>query len=239
MLSDADGDRKRLVTPLPWFSIKSKAAGKKLFINICTQESIPEPLVIPDNELEKLCIAASSDPGRLGEYTLPIILCHPRVDIDKAEKECLVIDALVHPTVRHSAERIASFRNVMIAIVLDTIESQQDWQISREITLPKLRYKGVLNPREIEVNSTSSPTFRQTYSHDVYSVEIDVPQLTKQEYAEAHVDVDLGNIYFRCGSLYDLSLAVSTPDDRRIDIGQTRARWFVKQQKLVIQAPLL
>ena len=79
-----DADRKRVVTPSAWFTIKTKATSKKLFINVCTHESIAEPPPLSDDELETL----SNDNPQLGNYFVPIILCQPRVDSDQAGKEC-------------------------------------------------------------------------------------------------------------------------------------------------------
>jgi len=108
----------------PWFCVKSTLLGdtrpdypgsqKKVFLNVCTQLSVPKPPEVPASVLhDRLESPSESDP-----YLIPIVLAEPREDVDKgasnpslafikfhfsfagktqAGKPCLVIDCIINP----------------------------------------------------------------------------------------------------------------------------------------------
>ena len=77
-------------TAAPWFCVKSTLLGhtsphsapesqKKIFLNICTQTTVPKARQLADNVLhDRLESPSESDP-----YLIPIVLAEPREDVDK------------------------------------------------------------------------------------------------------------------------------------------------------------
>ena len=74
----------------PWFCVKSTLLGdvrpdsapdsqKKVFLNVCTQPSVPKPPEIPDGVFHDHL----ESPSESDRYLIPIVLTEPKEDVDK------------------------------------------------------------------------------------------------------------------------------------------------------------
>jgi len=164
-----------LLKPSPWFTIKTHIPDPltKVFLNICTEPSIPPPPQLSDEELGR--ISRTEDVSGLENYYIPVILGDVRQDTDKSGKPCHVADCVVHPLVRTAAERIPEYRTLLIAIVLDQADANYRWNLSREISIPNMKSKG--KPKEWTANlpipqAQTSPALTEMVEVPVYKQDI-------------------------------------------------------------------
>jgi hypothetical protein len=84
-------------TITPWFCVKSALLGhvrpapesqKKVFLNVCTQSSVPKPPEIPDSGFHDRL----ESPSESDRYLIPTVLAEPREDVDKCASKS------IHPT---------------------------------------------------------------------------------------------------------------------------------------------
>ncbi|KAG8827386.1 hypothetical protein FRC19_003535 [Serendipita sp. 401] len=235
-----------LVTPTAWFTVKTSDVERqsKVFLNICTDDCIPEPPKRTDDTLNAVSTAAA-ETGEIGDYYLPIILSNLRDDQDKSGKQCQVVDCILNPIVRRLAERMTKYRNMILEIVLDTADSQFSWNLSREIVFPNnMRSKGKLMPRQVTIPTSSSPIlitpeFQEITEGGYYRMEIDVPKLDKNSYQRTMLDVEEMRVLLKSDSLYELDVIIDVKNGKGIAIDEASAKWHKNMGKIIIRAPLL
>ena len=80
------------MTSTPWFCVKSTLLGdarpdsapapgsqKKVFLNVCTQPSVPKaPEILDDGFDDRLDSPSESD-----RYLIPVVVTEPKEDVDK------------------------------------------------------------------------------------------------------------------------------------------------------------
>ncbi|KAL2610125.1 hypothetical protein R1flu_028698 [Riccia fluitans] len=123
---------KDLLIPTAAFCAKTKneKTGAKVFINICHSEKIAKP-------------KGTESKDRTGTaWEIPYSLGPAQSDTDKQGAACEVHDFVVSTETHNMARMERRFKNFLVETAIDAIETQRRVQLSREFSLPKLKYKG-------------------------------------------------------------------------------------------------
>lgn len=101
--------------------------NEKCFVNICQSDAIPAPEDISVEQLTE--ILASETPST---YKVPMSITELRLTPDKAGKEAMVCDVAIHPTFFRKIEAMNVFRDFLITIVFEALDTKYNMQINRE-----------------------------------------------------------------------------------------------------------
>lgn len=96
-------------------------------MNICQSDAIPVPEDISVEQLTE--ILASETPST---YKIPMSITELRLTPDKAGKEAMVCDVAIHPSFFRKIEALNVFRDFLITIVFEALDTKYNMQISRE-----------------------------------------------------------------------------------------------------------
>ncbi len=143
-----------MITPTPGFVLKTKvmnkriSEGRKVFINVCYHDQIelPAPKKKLDengNEIEGLNVPLSMSPIRYCE--------------DKTNVPCVVVDAIMNPSVQREMENdtSGSYRNFVCTLLIQFFEQKfgndhggdSIVPLDRKYKLPRLRYFGYIDSK--------------------------------------------------------------------------------------------
>lgn len=102
------------VNPEPGYVIKTSVNGdRKCFLNISKSDILSRPSSQPLYEQGHHSL----------EWYIPYLLTPPRVDLDKNNVRCMVIDVVFHPDTIYLASKNAHFRDVVNDTAMDGVES--------------------------------------------------------------------------------------------------------------------
>ena len=146
-------DTAVMVTPNAGFVIKSYVEdGKKVFINVCYADEIegptlydaPAPLETEGEESNERGIVPHNETDAPPPFRIPLSLSEMREDEDASGNKSSVWDACVGTDTLKRALDDASFRDFLVELCLQWVESKSSLLLSRDVKLPKLRAKGTL-----------------------------------------------------------------------------------------------
>lgn len=111
------------------FCVKAhkQSNNEKCFVNICQSDAIPAPEDISVEQLTE--ILASETPST---YKLPMSITGLRVTTDKKGNEALVCDVAIHSAFFRKIEAMNIFRDFLITIVFEALDTKYNVQIDRE-----------------------------------------------------------------------------------------------------------
>lgn len=104
-----------------------QSSNEKCFVNVCQSDAIPAPEDITVEQLTE--ILASEMPST---YKIPMSITELRLTSDKAGKEALVCDVAVYPAFFRKIEAVNIFRDFLITIVFEALDTKYNMQINRE-----------------------------------------------------------------------------------------------------------
>lgn len=104
-----------------------QTSNEKCFVNICQSDAIPAPEDISIEQLTE--ILASETPST---YKVPMSITELRLTPDKAGKEAVVCDVAIHPAFFRKIEAMNVFRDFLITIVFEALDTKYNMQINRE-----------------------------------------------------------------------------------------------------------
>ena len=107
-------------------SVKESQLLKKIFINICHHHMVPPPPLLTDEEVAKAI--QSSDNST---FRIPLSLSVLKTDKDKTGKECLVVDACMHPRAFDKASEDDEFKMFLVELCLQWVENRYQLELSR------------------------------------------------------------------------------------------------------------
>lgn len=121
--------------------LKTRSAGGKIFINVCSSQLIDKPS----------CEAARNRDGIPGQnWRLPFSLTPGRTDRDAGGNSCVIYDVVFHPDALYMAAKNARFMKLIHRTALDGIEDSFRIKLDKDkIKQLKMRYKGVAHPAVI------------------------------------------------------------------------------------------
>lgn len=137
------------INPEPGYVIKTSVDGtKKAFINVCKSDKIQKPTS-----------TRGSQSGAKGvNWSLPYSQVHPRDDLDKSGKRCLVYDVVFHPETHDLANKSKQFRSMLNETAIDAVENSFGVKLDRKnVKFPKLKYKGAVSNSILRKKSENPP----------------------------------------------------------------------------------
>lgn len=131
------------ITPIAGFAIKTKKLKDELkfFINVCYHETIDKP-----GQKKKL----DNEGNEVEGLNLPLSVGPIRTSLDRAGNVCLVVDAVVHPSVKADIidDRSGSHRDFICLLLIQCVEqkySEKNGPLDRKYKLPCLNYFGYVD----------------------------------------------------------------------------------------------
>ena len=148
MLENERGMDVEFVHPTPGFVVKTTVNGTtKVFINFCTNDKIGKPSSVRE--------------ARGLNWSIPHSFAPPKEDTDKSKNICQVLDFVVHPDTYRMAETNERFKQMLYDIAFDGMDRQFDMKVDRKnISLPKMAYKGMAQPTIIRNKKADGPKER-------------------------------------------------------------------------------
>ena len=136
------GNSVQFLNPKPGYVMKTKdvATGRKVFVNICSDEKIGAPVS-----------EASREAGTAGlAWSIPYSQSQPREDVDRGGERCGVYDVIFHPDTLYLAGRDPRMRNLVQTTALDALERAFNTQCERTgLKFPRMKFKGKFRPTVI------------------------------------------------------------------------------------------
>uniref|UniRef100_A0A1I8HL16 Protein kintoun n=1 Tax=Macrostomum lignano TaxID=282301 RepID=A0A1I8HL16_9PLAT len=153
-LEEERGMDVEFIHPTPGHVLKLKdASGKKVFINICTNDKI-----------QVATMQRTEQNGKVGgNWSIPHSFAPPREDTDKSKQTCLVIDTVFHPDTYLMASRNAQFKKMIEDTAVQGAERNFQIKFANggSAKRPKMTFKAQLeteppNPFVQHYNNTQS-----------------------------------------------------------------------------------
>ncbi|XP_074662301.1 PIH1 domain-containing protein 1-like [Tubulanus polymorphus] len=135
------------VTPKPAFCVKSvnKGNNEKIFINVCTEESLPKAKDISEEELIE--VLQSLDPS---SYRVPMSLGEPHAETDLKGMGCTAYDVVVNPNFLQKVNGSHTFMGFFMTVVLEGLEYKYNIEIDREWKILKnKKFHGKIQPQNV------------------------------------------------------------------------------------------
>lgn len=104
--------------------------NEKCFINICISDGIPAPEDISPEQLTE--ILGSETPSN---YKIPMSITELRLTPDKSGNEAIVCDVAIHPQLFGKVEALVIFRDFLITIIFEALDTKYGIQINRDTWL--------------------------------------------------------------------------------------------------------
>lgn len=104
--------------------------NEKCFINICQSNGIPAPEDITPDQLTE--ILSSETPSN---YKIPMSITELRTILDKSGKDAVVCDVAIHPSFFRKIEAVIIFRDFLITIIFEALDTKYNMQINRDTWL--------------------------------------------------------------------------------------------------------
>lgn len=137
--------------PIPGFVVKTRTAqGEKCFINLCSDEQVPQPDTLDASEIV-LRIQQNVD------WIVPIVVSPERTDRDKAGNPSRVWDCCMNPQVLNIGVVESGIKLLTIETCLELVEDAAGVQLDRQYSIPKMKSKGQLSNTEVSDESFAKP----------------------------------------------------------------------------------
>ncbi|XP_028172080.1 PIH1 domain-containing protein 1-like [Ostrinia furnacalis] len=126
LLATVDPLPYKTVKPTPGYCVKtfSKPDNKKVFVNICTADSIPSPRDISNDELMR--ILNSEDPS---SYRVPMSIGEGRTEQDKSGAPATVYDIAINPEFYKKTEKDELWRTFFLTIVFEGLQDKYQFEL--------------------------------------------------------------------------------------------------------------
>ncbi|KAF8553622.1 hypothetical protein OG21DRAFT_1509953, partial [Imleria badia] len=167
------------LNPVPGFCVKSRATndtliclsdsapdkphnvhvekGLKVFVNIAWDPNVPPPPPASDDAIHRAMQGLDIDESNPEAWFIPIVLSDARQDSDKAGQPAIVFDCVVNPCIKSHCLKDPDFKNFIIELALQRIETQTTLVLSRQISTPNIASKGKPQSRRALVSATLYP----------------------------------------------------------------------------------
>ncbi|GAB1606907.1 PIH1 domain-containing protein 1-like [Argonauta hians] len=135
------------VTPRPGLCIKVKDEdNKKVFINLCQADNVPQPEEITDEKLMELLQSEVQT-----SYRVPMSLGEAHAELDKSGEACTVYDVVINPKFFEKLQKNELFRVFMVSISLEGLEEKYKLKLKRDswVILKNKKFMGSIQPQNI------------------------------------------------------------------------------------------
>lgn len=135
-------------------------SNEKCFINICQSNGIPAPEDITPEQLTE--ILSSETPSN---YKIPMSITELRTILDKSGKDAVVCDVAIHPSFFRKIEAVIIFRNFLITIIFEALDTKYNMQINRDTWLILKNRKSMGELVKHRIQSRDVKTVYESYQN--------------------------------------------------------------------------
>jgi hypothetical protein len=149
---DGSGVKERHISvqifPTPGFVVKSLSSSlqRKIFINVCSNDTICQP---------QMKVRLDDEGNEVEGLNVPIAVGPTRICRDHAGATSIAVDCVVHPSVIHKVELDSKgdYRDFICQLVIRCVEQKfpDVASIDTKYKLPRLKYQGYIDSRTREV----------------------------------------------------------------------------------------
>ncbi|KAK7072517.1 PIH1 domain-containing protein 1 [Halocaridina rubra] len=134
----------------------------KIFINVCTSDTIPTPEDITDKEL--ITILESEEPS---DFRIPMSIGQPHSEVDKSGEACVAYDVIISPQFFDKMSNSPLFRNFFMVATLEGIEEKYSNSLDKNVE----HQRGILSYEDSLFQiSTLKTCIKRFHSHGGTSV---------------------------------------------------------------------
>lgn len=156
--------------------------NEKVFINICQSHGIPAPEDISVEQLTE--ILASETPST---YKIPMSITQLRITKDKASKDAIVCDVAIHPDFFRTIELNNIFRDFLITIVFEALDTKYNLQINRDTWIILKNRKCIGNLEKHRVQNRDAVKVYESYQNPTKEHKSKIKELSgDNEKSEEH-----------------------------------------------------
>lgn len=101
--------------------------NEKCFVNICKSDAIPPP---EDITIDQLTVILTSETP--STYKIPMSITELRLTPDKSGNDAIICDVAIHPEFFKKVETLVIFRDFLITIIFEALDSKYNMQINRD-----------------------------------------------------------------------------------------------------------
>jgi len=142
------------IIPTPGFVVKSLSSSlqRKIFINVCSNDTICQP---------QMKVRLDNEGNEVEGLNVPIAVGPTRICRDHAGATSVAVDCVVHPSVIHKVELDSKgdYRDFICQLVIRCVEQKcpDVASIDTKYKLPRLKYQGYIDSRTGEVVPQNHP----------------------------------------------------------------------------------
>jgi len=175
------------VAPKPGFCLKTwKKDNTKVFVNVCTSDSILKPKDLSEKEVRE--IVESADPTR---FRVPMGIGEAHKEKDKGGQEADTYDIVIHSSFYTKVQTIDFFKEFFLQLLFDGLESKYDLELTREYRILKNRkVMGTLQTQN--VRNKSKPVIMEM---DKYMYEMEKEAIDTQRSKAVITEVSTSSNY--------------------------------------------
>ncbi|KAJ1501246.1 PIH1 domain-containing protein 1 [Coelomomyces lativittatus] len=211
----------------------------KVFVNLCHSPYVPAPPLASDEEIRRSIEGANK--GNEG-WKVPMSLIGPKDDMDKVGRPCIVFDACVHSDVLTKTGKDPDFKLFILELAMEWIEEKHSMSLSRDFSLPKMKFKGVLSAHKIyrpkrpamQTVPKTQPRYFLERGDSLYILQVQLPLLSNAQLLL--IDIEKDQVILDHPS-YTLNLPLPLPIS--INHPEIDACFDRRKKKLTLHLPLL
>ncbi|XP_060882660.1 PIH1 domain-containing protein 1 [Labrus mixtus] len=164
----------KVIRPLPGICVKtlSESDKKKIFVNICQSQSVPQPPELSREELVELL--QSEDPSG---FRVPMSLGEPHTEIDNNSQGCTAYDVVINQEFFQKCQEDPLFQQFVILVSLEGLENKYNLELSRDWKVLKNR-KFLGSVSEQNIRTKSRPVIQELEPQDGFTPTARRPEFT-------------------------------------------------------------
>ncbi|XP_020507687.1 PIH1 domain-containing protein 1 [Labrus bergylta] len=164
----------KVIRPLPGICVKtlSESDKKKIFVNICQSQSVPQPPELSREELVELL--QSEDPSG---FRVPMSLGEPHTEIDNNSQGCTAYDVVINQEFFQKCQEDPLFQQFVILVSVEGLENKYNLELSRDWKVLKNR-KFLGSVSEQNIRMKSRPVIQELEPQDGFTPTARRPEFT-------------------------------------------------------------
>ena len=139
------------VKPTPGRCIKTKnvKTKEKVFLNICTSSTVPNPASISEEELLKM-LNSLDDPDQIVDYRIPMSVGAAHAELDNRGNGCTAYDIIISPNFLHTITNSKIFLGFFMSVVFEAVQTKYEVELERNwIMLKGKKFLGKLDEQNV------------------------------------------------------------------------------------------
>ncbi|KAL3315408.1 PIH1 domain-containing protein 1 [Cichlidogyrus casuarinus] len=159
------------ITPKPGFCVKLKAtSNEKVFVNVCSDEKVPKPRNVTEQELTKILEDVDNAPL----YKIPMSVSEAHEEMDKVGNKCIAYDVIINDQFMKTVRDSQLFEAFLMTVIIEGLEQKYSLSLERSwIVLKNKTHHGTL--LEQMVRADSRPKIEEIDKHSIANKLISLP----------------------------------------------------------------